>query len=183
MLGFHKSEYNGLFLPVTIVTILRNRSMNRYQAIIRWQHSGGDFTGNKYSRKHTWHFDEELEIPASASPHIVPKPYTDLSAIDPEEAFVASLSSCHMLWFLSLTAQEGCIVKQYEDRAEGIMQKNNEGKLAITEVILRPVVTFGQESNPDQHLFEKLHHTAHKRCFIAHSVKTEITIDPKFDVE
>lgn len=156
--------------------------MNRYTATVSWNHNDGDFTGNKYSRKHLWNFDGGLEIPASASPHIVPEPYSDPSAIDPEEAFVASLSSCHMLWFLSLAARKGYTVISYKDQAEGIMQKDQEGKLAITEVILTPVVTFEQDSAPGRQDFDELHHSAHRRCFIAHSVKTEITIDAEFEV-
>lgn len=154
--------------------------MNKYRATIRWQQTNESFNGNKYSRKHSWHFDGGEEIPASASPHIVPEPYADPSAVDPEEAFVASLSSCHMLWFLSIAAKKGYHVMEYEDRAEGIMQKNKEGKLAITEVILRPVVTFSIDQQPGRQTFDELHQLAHQRCFIAHSVKTTISIDGKF---
>lgn len=156
--------------------------MNRYQATIRWEQTDESFNGNDYSRKHTWHFDGGQELPASASPHIVPEPYSDPSAVDPEEAFVASISSCHMLWFLSLAAKEGYHITKYEDQAEGFMQKNQEGKLAITEVILRPVVTFVEDRKPDRQMFDKLHDQAHKRCFIAHSVKSEITIDGQLKV-
>lgn len=150
---------------------------DKYHAKILWTLSGGNFIENKYSRKHSWHFDNGLELSASASPQIVPEKYTDPSVIDPEEAFVASITSCHMLWFLSLAAQNDYIVDRYEDQAEGIMQRNKEGKLAITEVILRPAVSFAQNSSPDQPTFDKLHHSAHDRCFIAHSVRTEIIID------
>lgn len=150
--------------------------MNQYRATIQWRNNDETFTDNKYSRKHSWHFDGGLEIPASASPHIVGEPYADPSAVDPEEAFVASLSSCHMLWFLSLAARQNFVVAEYRDRAKGTMRKNTEGKLAITEVILRPVVMF-HNTKPEQQVFEELHHQAHQKCFIAHSVKTEITID------
>ena len=153
--------------------------MNRYQVTVRWQRENDKFIDNKYSRKHSWHFDGGIEIQASASPHIVPEPYSESAAIDPEEAFVASISSCHMLWFLSLAAQEGLVIERYEDQAEGIMQKNKQGKLAITEVILKPVVAFGQANNPSLKLLDSLHKKAHDRCFIAHSVKTEITIAPE----
>ncbi len=151
--------------------------MNKYQATIRWHRQDEVFIDNKYSRKHSWHFDGGAEITASASPHIVPEPYSDPEGIDPEESFVASLSSCHMLWFLSLAAKEKIRIDRYEDQAEGIMQKNKEGKLAITKVILKPKVTFGQDENSSQEILDKLHQQAHQRCFIAHSVKTEITVE------
>jgi organic hydroperoxide reductase OsmC/OhrA len=102
--------------------------------------------------------------------------------VDPEEAFVASLSSCHMLWFLSLASKKGFHIAEYEDQAEGIMQKNKEGKLAITEVILRPVVTFFKDRKSNQQIFNDLHHQAHQRCYIAHSVKTNISIDAQLKV-
>lgn len=150
--------------------------MDKYQATIEWEQSAGSFVDGKYSRKHNWHFDGGLEVPASASPLAVPEPYTNPAAVDPEEAFVASISSCHMLWFLAMAARKGYEVKKYVDKAEGIMQKNQEGKLAITEVILRPIATFKKNSDPDQQMFDQLHRMAHKRCYIAHSVKAEITI-------
>jgi len=150
--------------------------MHQYRATVQWQNNDEVFTDNKYSRKHSWHFDGGLEVPASASPTIVGDTYANSSAVDPEEAFVASLSSCHMLWFLSLTARQGYVVAEYRDEAEGMMQKNAEGKLAITEVILRPVVRFDGD-NPETKVFDDLHQQAHQKCFIAHSVKTAITID------
>lgn len=156
--------------------------MNRYRATVRWHLQNGVFLQNKYSRKHRWYFDGGLEIPASASPHHVPESFCDLSAVDPEEAFVASISSCHMLWFLSLASRNNFIVEKYEDKAEGIMQENQERKLAITEVILRPVVQFEPGKLPDRSTFDKLHEQAHNRCFIAQSVKTEITIDAQLEV-
>ena len=155
--------------------------MNLYRATVAWQNNGQVFTDKKYSRKHLWHFDGGLEVPASASPHIVGEPYADPSAVDPEEAFVASLASCHMLWFLSLAAEQEFVVAEYQDQAEGTMKKNAEGKLAITEVILRPIVRFDENSTPDQQIFENLHQQAHKRCFIAHSVKTTITVDAQIE--
>jgi organic hydroperoxide reductase OsmC/OhrA len=156
--------------------------MHRYQATIRWNHTVGVFSENKYSRKHDWVFDGDLEIPASASPKIVPEPYSDPSAVDPEEAFVASLASCHMLWFLSLAAKNGYTVKNYSDTAEGIMEKNKEGKLAITEVILKPLVMFEQNNVLNNQVFDELHNKAHQNCFIARSVKAEISIDGQFEI-
>lgn len=151
--------------------------MHRYRATIRWQHAKGKFATGQYSRKHSWHFDGDLEIPASASPQIVPAPYSDPSAVDPEEAFVASLASCHMLWFLSLAAKNGYIIKSYEDAAEGIMKENGEGKLGITKVILKPEVWFVSNSKPNQRIFDQLHDQAHEKCFIARSVNAEIIIN------
>lgn len=156
--------------------------MHQYQATIKWRQEDGNFVNGKYSRKHTWNFDGNFEIPASASPQIVPKPFSDPAAVDPEEAFVASLASCHMLWFLSLAAKKGFIVKHYEDAARGIMENNGEGKLAITKVILQPLVTFYPSDNLNQQVIEKLHNQAHQQCFIANSVKSEIIIDDQFEV-
>lgn len=150
--------------------------MHQYKATVRWQRSSDPFTSNNYSRRHEWEFDGGFSMPASASPQVVPERFTDPSAVDPEEAFVASLSSCHMLWFLSLAAQNGYVVDRYEDHADGFMQENQERKLAITEVILRPVVIFDSNHKPDSKTFNTLHRQAHKRCFIARSVKAEITI-------
>lgn len=151
--------------------------MHQYRATITWQHTNGKFTAGQYSRKHLWHFDGGLEIPASASPQIVPAPYSNPSAVDPEEAFIASLASCHMLWFLSLAAKNNYIVQSYEDAAEGTMEENGEGEVAITKVVLKPEVRFGPKSKPSQRTFDQLHDQAHKKCFIARSVKTEIIID------
>ncbi|NGP88960.1 OsmC family protein [Fodinibius halophilus] len=151
--------------------------MHRYQATIQWQRNGDAFTDNKYSRKHQWAFDGGVTIAASASPQVVPEPFSDPAVVDPEEAFIASLSSCHMLWFLSIAAQEGYIVDGYSDHAEGKMQKNKKGKLAVTEVILQPVVTFKQNQHPNRTAHNNLHHRAHRRCFIANSVLTDITVD------
>ena len=151
--------------------------MSTYTATIQWQRTSNAFAQNEYSRKHEWTFDGGISVPASASPEIVPEPFSDPAAIDPEEAFIASLSSCHMLWFLSITSREGYIVDDYTDQVQGKMEKNQEGKLAITQVILQPVVRFGGNQRPNQSVFDELHHRAHQRCYIAHSVRTAITID------
>ncbi|WP_138431765.1 OsmC family protein [Fodinibius saliphilus] len=155
--------------------------MHKYHATIEWERNGETFTKNKYSRKHQWIFDGGTTVSASASPNIVPEPFSDPSSVDPEESFIASISSCHMLWFLSIAAQEGYIVDAYSDQAEGLMQKNKKGKLAITEVILRPVVTFDKNQHPTPTTHDKLHHRAHGRCFIANSVHTNITINATID--
>ena len=152
--------------------------MAQHSAEILWQRGEQSFLDNRYSRAHLWRFDGGLEVPASSSPQVVPLPWSDASAVDPEEAFVASLSSCHMLWFLSLAAQQGFQVDRYQDQALGVMAKNAEGRLAMTEVLLRPRVCFGGERQPDAEQLHALHHRAHEACFIANSVKTEVRCEP-----
>lgn len=151
--------------------------MADYTATISWQGQGTDFLAQRYSRAHRWSFDGGVEIPASSSPHVVPVPMSDAQAVDPEEAFVASLSSCHMLWFLSIAAKAGWVVEAYRDAAIGRMRRNQEGKLAMTEVRLRPQVRFGGGRQPDAAQLDALHHEAHEACFIANSVKSEIHIE------
>lgn len=152
--------------------------MARHSAEILWQRGDQRFLDNRYSRAHSWRFDGGLEVAASSSPHVVPLPCSDAAAVDPEEAFVASLSSCHMLWFLSLAAQQGFVVDRYLDRAEGLMARNAAGRLAMTEVVLRPQVSFAGERQPTPEQLLELHHQAHEQCFIANSVKTEVRCEP-----
>src|SRR5712691_6063283 len=152
--------------------------MSDYTATITWQRKGAAFVDNKYSRAHLWQFDGGIQVPASASPHVVPLPFSVLEAVDPEEAFVASLASCHMLWFLSIAAKHGFVVDTYRDEATGIMAKNAEGKLAMTEVTLRPRVAFSGEKRPTAAQHESMHHEAHEQCFIASSVKTDVRCEP-----
>jgi len=148
-----------------------------YNVKISWEKELAEaFVDNKYSRAHTWTFDGGIELSASSSPHVVPLPMSVESAFDPEEAFVASLSSCHMLWFLSIAAGKKYIVESYEDNAEGILGKDEEGKLAMTEVTLKPEVNFGGNAVPSREQIDELHHLAHEKCFIANSVKTKINI-------
>jgi Predicted redox protein, regulator of disulfide bond formation len=146
-------------------------------ATVRWRRSGAVFTDNRYSRAHEWRFDGGAVVAASSSPHVVRVPLSDPAAVDPEEAFVASLASCHMLWFLSLAAQAGFVVEEYEDAAVGVLAKNEEGKLAITVVTLRPKVIFAGTAPTDAEL-ARLHERAHEECFIARSVKTELRVEP-----
>ncbi|MCM3870504.1 MAG: OsmC family protein [Pyrinomonadaceae bacterium] len=134
------------------------------------------FLDNKYSRSHTWTFDGGIEVTASSSPHVVPLPMSNENAVDPEEAFVASLSSCHMLFFLSLAVEKQFLVESYEDNAEGVIGKNDEGKLAMTRVTLNPKITFGGTHLPSRDQIDELHHSAHEQCFIANSVKTKVTV-------
>ncbi len=152
--------------------------MARYTAEIEWQRGRQPFIDNRYSRAHRWRFDGGLEVPGSSSPHVVPAPLSDPAAVDPEEAFVAALSSCHMLWFLSLAAAKGWCVDRYRDRAEGIMEQNAAGAVAITRVTLHPEVAFSGEPAPTRAEQESLHEQAHQRCFIANSVKTDVRCEP-----
>lgn len=152
--------------------------MAEYRAQVRWQRDEReDFTGNRYSRAHEWRFDGGATVAASASPHIVPLPYSIEANVDPEEAFVAALSSCHMLFFLSLAAREGCRVDEYVDDAVGTMGRDGDGRQYIDRVVLRPRVRFGPGSEPDRALLEALHHDAHERCFIANSVRGEVVTE------
>ncbi len=155
--------------------------MASHIATIRWERNGATFSDKKYNRAHTWKFDGGAEVPASSSPHVVPLPYSDPAGVDPEEAFVASISSCHMLWFLSIACKRGFVVESYDDDAEGQMEKNAEGKLAVTMVRLCPKVTF-LSPGPDDMTFRAMHHEAHEECYIANSVKTEIVCEPTRDV-
>lgn len=148
-----------------------------YQVKVSWKKAATEaFIDNQYSRGHTWRFDGGIELPASSSPHVVPLPFSKEAAVDPEEAFVAALSSCHMLWFLSLAAAKKFVVESYEDHAEGVLAKNEEGKLMMTEVTLKPKIVFGGQAKPSRAELEALHHAAHEKCFIANSVKTKINI-------
>ncbi len=152
--------------------------MSRYQAVIEWNRNGAAFTDNRYSRGHRWRFDGGVEVPASASPHVVPLPMSVAAAVDPEEAFVASLSSCHMLWFLFLAAKQGFVVDDYRDEAVGVMERNEAGRLAMTQVTLRPAVRYGSGRRPSEPEEDALHHAAHEECFIASSVRTSVTCEP-----
>ena len=155
--------------------------MTEYTAKIVWERAGQSFLDNRYSRAHHWLFDGGQEVLASSSPHIVPLPWSDAQGIDPEEAFVASLSSCHMLWFLSLAAHQGFQVDRYEDQPQGTMARNAEGRLAMTKVLLNPRVAFSGEHQPGVEQLRTLHDKAHEECFIANSVKSEIRCEPVLD--
>jgi organic hydroperoxide reductase OsmC/OhrA len=152
--------------------------MSRYRAVIEWTRVGARFTDSRYSRGHRWRFDGGVEVPASASPQVVPLPMSVTAAVDPEEAFVASLSSCHMLFFLSLASRQGFVVDDYRDEAVGVMARDAGGKLAMTQVTLRPLVRYGGEKRPSAAEEEALHHAAHEECFIARSVRTVVNCEP-----
>ncbi len=153
-------------------------SRHRYSATIAWDRNGAVFTDNRYSRGHLWTFDGGVEIAASASPQIVPLPFSAEAAVDPEEAFIASLASCHMLWFLSIAAEQGYVVDRYTDHAVGVMGRNSDGQLAITAVTLYPHVRFAGERVPSAQEHAAMHARAHHECFIANSVKTEVRCEP-----
>src|SRR4051812_35624973 len=142
----------------------RKVRMANYTATIEWLRQGADFLDRKYSRAHRWVFDGGLVVPGSSSPHVVRVPMSDPAALDPEEAFVASLSSCHMLWFLDLASRANWVVDEYRDVALGTMAKNDKGKLAMTSIVLRPEVVFSGRQ-PTQEEFSRLHHQAHEECF------------------
>jgi organic hydroperoxide reductase OsmC/OhrA len=144
----------------------------------RWKRGADDvFAQGRYTRVHEWAFDGGAVVPASASPHVVPKPYSDEAGVDPEEAFIASLSSCHMLFVLDFARRAGFVIDSYEDRAEGVMEKNDEGRIAITRVMLRPHIAWAGDKRPDAAALADLHHTAHDACFIANSVTTKVTVE------
>lgn len=150
-----------------------------YTVTVEWKKSEDEaFLDNRYSRAHVWKFDGGIEVSASSSPHVVAVPMSVEAAVDPEEAFVASLSSCHMLWFLSLAVEKNFMVEGYKDNAEGILGKDADGKLAMTKVTLRPEVEFGGDNIPSREHIVALHHLAHEKCFIANSVKTVVMIEP-----
>ena len=152
--------------------------MSHYTATIKWRRGEQDFVNDEYSRGHSWEFDGGLTVPASASPDIVPLPKSVAENVDPEEAFVASLSSCHMLFFLAISARKGYIIDNYTDYAIGYLGKNGEGRTAMTQVILRPSIEFSGDKRPTGEQIESIHEQSHRQCFIANSVKTDVIIEP-----
>lgn len=158
-------------------TVKAPRIMASFTATVSWQRDGAAFIDNRYSRKHEWTFDGGVRVAASASPDVVPLPYAVAEAVDPEEAFVASLSSCHMLWFLSLAAKRGFRVDSYVDAAVGELRPDADGRLAVTKVTLRPKAVFSGERIPSAEELAAVHHAAHESCFIANSVKTQVVCE------
>lgn len=151
--------------------------MSTYTATISWQDTGTDYMKGRYSRAHTWSFDGGTKVPASSSPSVVRPPLSDPAAVDPEEAFVASISSCHMLTFLHLARLAGFQVASYDDTATGEMTKNAAGVPFISRVTLNPRIVYAGDKRPTAEDLAKLHHQSHEQCFIAQSVKTEITVN------
>ncbi len=152
--------------------------MSEYTATVRWRRDEDEaYTDNRYSRGHEWLFDGGVTVPASASPHVVPLPYSVEANVDPEEAFVAALSSCHMLFFLSICARNKYVIDEYLDEAIGLMEKDIDNKMSMTRVTLRPRIKFSGDNQPDRIKLEKMHRRSHEQCFIANSVKTEVVTE------
>ena len=150
--------------------------MSEHKATIRWRCASPEFLKGKYSREHTWTFDGGLTVPASSSPSVVPLPYSNAANVDPEEAFVASISSCHMLSFLFLACRQGFQVDSYQDEAVGVMAKNEKGVPWVSAVTLHPRIVYSGEKLPTPADEAALHHQAHEQCFIANSIKTQVTV-------
>jgi organic hydroperoxide reductase OsmC/OhrA len=151
--------------------------MKQFEASLVWQRGTQPFTDQRYSRAHEWIFDGGLHVPASSSPLSVPLPMSDAANVDPEEALVAAVSSCHMLFFLSIAAQRGYVVDHYRDHALGVMDSNADGKMAMTTITLRPAIAFSGQVRPDAAQLDALHHEAHDRCYIANSIKAEVIVE------
>ena len=151
--------------------------MSVHRATVVWILDDGDFLKRRYSRVHSISFNGSVTVAGSPSPHIVPAPWSRADAVDPEAMFTASLSACHMLWFLDLAARAGFTVAAYRDAAEGTLGKNAVGKMAMTRVALRPAITFAGERRPTPDETATLHHAAHEACFIANSVTTEVIVE------
>ena len=147
--------------------------MSLHRAHVRWERGSAPFRYESYDRDHQWRFEGGVEVPASAAPEYQGNP----ARVDPEAALVAAVSSCHMLTFLAIAARKRLVVERYEDEAVGTLEKDADGKLAVTKVVLRPRIVFGGEP-PTAEQIEKLHETAHEHCFIANSVRTAITVEP-----
>lgn len=150
-----------------------------YTAEVIWERGEQIFSDKRYSRKHTLRFDGGVSVAGSSSPHVVPVPLSDPHAVDPEEAFIAAISSCHMLWFLSIAVQRGFVVDTYHDSAVGVMQPNAQKKLWVASVTLQPQVLFSGAETPSAAEIESMHHAAHAECFIANSVKTDVQVRPR----
>lgn len=151
--------------------------MPTHRARIAWR-ADGEFASGRYSRRHEWTFDGGAIVAASSSPDVVPAPLSDPAAVDPEEALVASVSSCHMLWFLALAQAAGFDIASYVDEAEGEMGRIGPGRMALTRITLRPEIAFaGRQPGADE--LDGLHHEAHERCFIANCLKTDVVVEPR----
>jgi len=150
---------------------------HKYEAKVTWTRLESEkFTDNRYSRAHEWAFDGGVKVKASSSPSVVPLPLSLAEAVDPEEALVASASSCHMLYFLFFAAKKGFVVDRYEDQAFGVLEKNAAGKMFMSKITLRPAVSFSGKT-PTADEMQALHHSAHEECFIAQSLKSEMNVE------
>src|SRR5258706_1013396 len=150
---------------------------HHHKAIVRWERKDADFLKGQYSREHTWTFDGGFKVPASASPLVVPVPWSNPANVDPEEAFVAAISSCHMLTFVYLASKQGFQIDRYHDEAIGEMAKNECGESWVSLVRLNPQITYSGQKQPTAVEEQKLHHDAHHQCYIANSAKTDIRIE------
>lgn len=151
--------------------------MSNYSATVTWKNDSPDtFTKNKYTRGHTWSFDGGIEVPASSSPHSVRVPYSVEAAVDPEEALVASASSCHMLTFLWIAAKNGFNIASYTDYAVGEMTKDDDGKEWISKIRLNPQIEWAGDVLPTSQEMAEMHHNAHEQCYIANSIKSEVVV-------
>lgn len=148
------------------------KDMSEHKVKLKWERGGAEFSYQKYPRDHTWSFDGGHTMTATAAPAYLGNP----AHVDPEEAFVASLSSCHMLTFLAIACKQRFVIDSYEDGAVGHLEKNADGKLAITRVELRPKITWGGDRKPSAEELDKMHHAAHENCFVANSVRTVVTV-------
>jgi organic hydroperoxide reductase OsmC/OhrA len=153
-----------------------------YTAEVTWQRDGQDFLGNRFSRRHRLRFDGGVEVPGSSSPLVVPPPLSDTTAVDPEEMFVAALSSCHMLWFLAIAAKRRFQVERYADSPVGVMEPREDGKLVMALVTLRPRVELSGERLPTREEIDAVHRRAHDECYLANSVKTDVRCEPDYSV-
>jgi organic hydroperoxide reductase OsmC/OhrA len=148
-----------------------------YKARIHWRRGDDDFASGRYSRLHEWQFDEGIKVRASSSPLSVRPPYSATDAVDPEEALVAAASSCHMLFFLLFAQKAGFLVESYEDDASGLMEKDARGKVSITKITLRPKIAFAGAKHPGEAELAELHHRSHEECYIANSIRAEVTVE------
>jgi organic hydroperoxide reductase OsmC/OhrA len=153
-------------------------AMSEHRATISWKRTSEEFLKGKYSREHTWTFDGGAIVRASSSPSVVPVPYSNPANVDPEEAYVASLSSCHMLTFLYLAGRRGFQIDSYDDEAIGVITKNERKIPWVSTVTLNPRIVYGGDKRPTPAEEEQLHHQSHEQCFIANSVKTEVIVKP-----
>lgn len=154
--------------------------MSVHQATVEWRRGDQPFTDNQYARAHDWRFDGGAVVRGSSAPSaMLPPPLSDEAAVDPEEALVAALSSCHMLFFLAYARKDGFIVDSYRDEAEGTLGQDERGKTSMTEVVLRPAVAWSGDKQPDAAALADLHHRAHEMCYIANSVRADVRVEPR----
>ena len=153
--------------------------MSEHVATVEWNRNGQVFSDNKYDRAHHWRFDGGAVVRGSSAPSSVPEPLSDPAAVDPEEALVAAVSSCHMLFFLAFARKEGFVVDRYRDDAVGVLGRDERGRMSVTAVTLRPETTFSGGASPDAAALADLHHRAHEACYVANSIRAGVTVEPR----